>query len=174
MTSTEFNIGYDGSRASSKVLKPPGGGSSDIFGLGAAHYATNGEKPKQQSNSTQDRLFGNSNADLSTPSKANHKTKSNIFENGSESVQRSVKKKYVRRNPITGEEIVIEIDGERSQMPESDTGENKTEENNVEENNLKVTDEKMTEEKASELSTRHVQTSIRIRNPPGGKSSGIF
>ncbi|CAG9863288.1 unnamed protein product [Phyllotreta striolata] len=32
MTSTGFNIGLDGSRSSSRVLKPPGGGHTDIFG----------------------------------------------------------------------------------------------------------------------------------------------
>jgi hypothetical protein len=32
MTSTSFNIGMSNERASSKVLKPPGGGTSDIFG----------------------------------------------------------------------------------------------------------------------------------------------
>ncbi|XP_039434807.1 microtubule-associated protein Jupiter isoform X2 [Culex pipiens pallens] len=33
MTSTNFSIGFgEGSKASSKVLKPPGGGSSDLFG----------------------------------------------------------------------------------------------------------------------------------------------
>ncbi|XP_031629076.1 microtubule-associated protein Jupiter isoform X2 [Contarinia nasturtii] len=32
MTSTRFNVGLENERSSSKVLKPPGGGSSDIFG----------------------------------------------------------------------------------------------------------------------------------------------
>lgn len=32
MSSTEFNIGYSGTKNSSRVLKPPGGGHSDIFG----------------------------------------------------------------------------------------------------------------------------------------------
>lgn len=32
MSSTEFNIGLAGSKNSSRVLKPPGGGHSDIFG----------------------------------------------------------------------------------------------------------------------------------------------
>lgn len=33
MSSTEFNIGLSGSKNSSRVLKPPGGGHSDIFGV---------------------------------------------------------------------------------------------------------------------------------------------
>ena len=33
MTSTSFNVGIgDGSRLSSRVLRPPGGGHTDIFG----------------------------------------------------------------------------------------------------------------------------------------------
>jgi len=32
MSSTEFNIGLSGEKSSSRVLKPPGGGHSNIFG----------------------------------------------------------------------------------------------------------------------------------------------
>lgn len=41
MTSTSFNIGFgDNSKSSSKVLKPPGGGSSDLFGADGAEPQT--------------------------------------------------------------------------------------------------------------------------------------
>ncbi|XP_072389626.1 uncharacterized protein [Diabrotica undecimpunctata] len=33
MTSTSFNIGLTGTKNSSRVLKPPGGGHTDIFGV---------------------------------------------------------------------------------------------------------------------------------------------
>lgn len=33
MTSTNFNIGMTNSKNSSRVIKPPGGGHSDIFGI---------------------------------------------------------------------------------------------------------------------------------------------
>jgi len=37
MTSTEYTVGLGGEdRTSSKILKPPGGGSSDIFGTSSA------------------------------------------------------------------------------------------------------------------------------------------
>ncbi|XP_065087023.1 microtubule-associated protein Jupiter isoform X2 [Ochlerotatus camptorhynchus] len=41
MTSTSFTIGFgDNSKSSSKVLKPPGGGSSDLFGADGAEPQT--------------------------------------------------------------------------------------------------------------------------------------
>ncbi|XP_028128491.1 uncharacterized protein LOC114324818 [Diabrotica virgifera virgifera] len=36
MTSTSVNIGITGNKNSSRVLKPPGGGHTDIFGIKAA------------------------------------------------------------------------------------------------------------------------------------------
>lgn len=51
MSSTEFNIGLSGSKNSSRVLKPPGGGHSDIFG--AADQQAPGPRPKyDQQNSS--------------------------------------------------------------------------------------------------------------------------
>lgn len=51
MSSTEFNVGLSGNKNSSRVLKPPGGGHSDIFG--AADKAAPGPRPKyDQQNSS--------------------------------------------------------------------------------------------------------------------------
>lgn len=51
MSSTEFNVGLTGSKNSSRVLKPPGGGHSDIFGT--ADQAAPGPRPKyDQQNSS--------------------------------------------------------------------------------------------------------------------------
>lgn len=51
MSSTEFNIGLSGSKNSSRVLKPPGGGHSDIFGAPDTHAP--GPRPKyDQQNSS--------------------------------------------------------------------------------------------------------------------------
>lgn len=51
MTSTSFNIGMSGDRSSSRVLKPPGGGHSNIFGEG--EVKVNSPRPKyDQQNST--------------------------------------------------------------------------------------------------------------------------
>lgn len=51
MSSTEFNVGLTGSKNSSRVLKPPGGGHSDIFG--SADKTAPGPRPKyDQQNSS--------------------------------------------------------------------------------------------------------------------------
>lgn len=51
MSSTEFNIGLSGTKNSSRVLKPPGGGHSDIFG--APSTQAPGPRPKyDQQNSS--------------------------------------------------------------------------------------------------------------------------
>lgn len=51
MSSTEFNVGLTGSKNSSRVLKPPGGGHSDIFGC--ADQTVPGPRPKyDQQNSS--------------------------------------------------------------------------------------------------------------------------
>ncbi|GIY85981.1 microtubule-associated protein Jupiter [Caerostris darwini] len=137
MTSTEFTVGLEGSRNSSKVLKPPGGGSSDIFGCASAAQYSSNERQKNKeaaSGNTQNRLFA----------------------------PRSAKKSYVRRNPITGEEIEIYPKNEK----EENGKENEESEKEVQENGE--------EEKKPEIPTKPIQTSIRVRNPPGGKSSGIF
>ncbi|CAL1265102.1 unnamed protein product [Larinioides sclopetarius] len=128
MTSTEFTIGLDGSRNSSKVLKPPGGGSSDIFGTGATQFSSNERQKNKEaaSHNTQNRLFGSSDNGASTPSKK-HST-SNIFANEPPQPAKSFKKTY---------------------------GTNE-------------------EEKKAEVPSKPITTSIRVRNPPGGKSSGIF
>lgn len=51
MTSTEFNVGLGGSKSSSRVLKPPGGGHSNIFG-GAEAKPINPRPKYDQQNSS--------------------------------------------------------------------------------------------------------------------------
>ncbi|CAL1265101.1 unnamed protein product [Larinioides sclopetarius] len=167
MTSTEFTIGLDGSRNSSKVLKPPGGGSSDIFGTGATQFSSNERQKNKEaaSHNTQNRLFGSSDNGASTPSKK-HST-SNIFANEPPQPAKSFKKTYVRRNPITGEEYEMYPENEKKENGEKEK--NGDEQDNVEQNG--GTNE---EEKKAEVPSKPITTSIRVRNPPGGKSSGIF
>lgn len=51
MTSTSFNIGMSGDRNSSRVLKPPGGGHTNIFG--ESEVKVNSPRPKyDQQNSS--------------------------------------------------------------------------------------------------------------------------
>ncbi|XP_055927783.1 jupiter microtubule associated homolog 1-like [Argiope bruennichi] len=169
MTSTEFTIGLDGSRNSSKVLKPPGGGSSDIFGLGAAQYSSNERQKNKEaaSGNTQNRLFGSSENGTSTPAKK-HNT-SNIFASEPPQPAKSFKKPYVRRNPITGEEYEMYPENEKKENGEKEKNDDE-QENNVEQNGGTTEEEKKTEAPPA----KPITTSIRVRNPPGGKSSGIF
>ncbi|GFQ99069.1 uncharacterized protein TNCT_272901 [Trichonephila clavata] len=169
MTSTEFTVGLDGSRNSSKVLKPPGGGSSDIFGI-SQNPANERLRNKEAASNTQGRLFGTSN-DAVTPVKKN--VSSNIFSNAPPAPPKSCKKPYVRRNPITGEEIEMYPENyekkDTNGKEESDASE---QDNSVQENG--VAPPAAEEEKKVEAPSKPIQTSIRVRNPPGGKSSGIF
>lgn len=53
MTSTEFSIGMSGERNSSRVLKPPGGGHTNIFAGGAPEAHVPSPRPKyDQQNSS--------------------------------------------------------------------------------------------------------------------------
>lgn len=51
MTSTEFSIGMSGERNSSRVLKPPGGGHTNIFGESEAAVPSPRPKYDQQNSS---------------------------------------------------------------------------------------------------------------------------
>lgn len=51
MSSTEFNIGLSGEKSSSRVLKPPGGGHSNIFGEAEKKAAQPRPKYDQQNSS---------------------------------------------------------------------------------------------------------------------------
>ncbi|GBM01848.1 hypothetical protein AVEN_218969-1 [Araneus ventricosus] len=178
MTSTEFTIGLDGSRNSSKVLKPPGGGSSDIFGTGATQFSSNERQKNKEaaSGNTQNRLFGSSDNGTSTPTKKH--TTSNIF--ASEPLQpaksKSFKKPYVRRNPITGEEYEIYQENEKKENgDEEKNGVEKEKNGDEQDNNVEQNGGTTEEEKKTEVPpAKPITTSIRVRNPPGGKSSGIF
>lgn len=59
MTSTNLYQGYDQGRPTSKVMAPPGGASSNIFGV-EPYVPTGNEqrKPQQQQQSSDSRLFG--------------------------------------------------------------------------------------------------------------------
>lgn len=51
MTSTQFNVGMSNDRSSSRVLKPPGGGHTNIFG--ESEVKVNSPRPKyDQQNSS--------------------------------------------------------------------------------------------------------------------------
>lgn len=50
MTSTEIRQGYNESKPSSRVLKPPGGGGSNIFGPAAQSSSTQSKVNRMESN----------------------------------------------------------------------------------------------------------------------------
>lgn len=111
MTSTNFSVGFGGStKSSSKVLKPPGGGSSDIFGSTEAVNASraqsrnnnassnifaapadngrNGETPRRARNAdSHNRLFGEQERPNTT---AKNHMKSSIALGGDETDRKSV------------------------------------------------------------------------------------
>ncbi|PRD23965.1 UNVERIFIED_CONTAM: hypothetical protein NCL1_44998 [Trichonephila clavipes] len=136
MTSTGFTVGLDGSRNSSKVLKPPGGGSSDIFGI-SQNSANERLRNKEAASNTQGRLFGTSN-DIVTPVKKN--VSSNIFSNAPPPAPpKSCKKPYVRRNPITGEEIEIYPENyEKKETNGKEENDASEQDNSVQENGGKL------------------------------------
>lgn len=180
MTSTEFTIGFgDSVRASSKVLKPPGGGSSDIFGAQPGQS----QAASRNIDSTQSRLFGSSEPH-STAVKPD-RMKSSIFGDvPANSPAKSTAKKFVSRNPITGEVIEIKsANGDEDNKTDGTVAEdgatNGTDTNDIGNDNTETNSG--TEKTSTDPVTgngleasRPVQTCIRIKNPPGGKSSGIF
>jgi hypothetical protein len=204
MTSTAFNVGFDNEKSSSRVLQAPGGNSSNIFGntngvngngvnesdshsidgslslpttpINGSNGSTNGHfgfdsecsTPTSSASSsrrgsrqedTKNRLFGQ---ELESPRRrVVDRMKSNIFseQDGSGSIVRSASvKKYdyvVRRNPITGEVY----DQQNGGM----NGHNGNGSINGKTNGV-----------SNSGSASLPTTPVRVRQPPGGKSSGIF
>uniref|UniRef100_U5ERZ6 Microtubule-associated protein Jupiter n=1 Tax=Corethrella appendiculata TaxID=1370023 RepID=U5ERZ6_9DIPT len=71
MTSTNIQIGFgENSKSSSKVLKPPGGGSSDLFG----------PEPQVQRTSSKNRMQSNIFADEPTPAKNGESRRNNTVD----------------------------------------------------------------------------------------------
>ncbi|XP_076345165.1 microtubule-associated protein Jupiter-like isoform X2 [Tachypleus tridentatus] len=182
MTSTGFSVGFcNQDRSSSKVTKPPGGPSSDIFGsvnghdeqksrplknrmqsniFGAGDASGNCFTPQRRSfdaANTQDKLFGSDVTDT-TPKKVVNRMKSNIFTGPEPVIKPYSAKKYgpVRRNPITGEvyDDVSKMNGHT----------------NGHLNGRKLSNSTINNGDPGSPSDHFIRTRI----PPGGKSSGIF
>ncbi|XP_058459916.1 microtubule-associated protein Jupiter [Malaya genurostris] len=75
MSSTEFNIGITGEKTSSRVLKPPGGGHSDIFG--SAEVKANPPRPKhnQQNSANMNGVMGTTDPNLKIEQNLHEQTK---------------------------------------------------------------------------------------------------
>ncbi|XP_067122597.1 microtubule-associated protein Jupiter-like isoform X2 [Centruroides vittatus] len=182
MTSTEFSVGFsDREKSSSKVLKPPGGECSDIFGSYSGPTQQNVKRGQQHQHSssifaneepssnnhnctgrrdsdTQARLFGGA-VEESSPRRVVDRMKSNIFidEGHNNASPTNSAKKQVRRNPITGE--VYDDEEEENGV------------NGHENENGDVVGNPITGEGTA---VPQNPACVKIRNPPGGKSSGIF
>eukprot|EP00918_Siedleckia_nematoides_P047768 GHVU01104580.1.p1 GENE.GHVU01104580.1~~GHVU01104580.1.p1 ORF type:complete len:156 (-),score=15.48 GHVU01104580.1:2042-2473(-) len=75
MTTTSTYSGKFDNKNSSRVLRPPGGGSSDIFGAPTPQVVS---KPSKRHDSNN--IFGDAPATPDTPTKVNERiTKSNVF-----------------------------------------------------------------------------------------------
>uniref|UniRef100_A0A1Q3F2J3 Microtubule-associated protein Jupiter n=1 Tax=Culex tarsalis TaxID=7177 RepID=A0A1Q3F2J3_CULTA len=70
MGSTEYSIGLSEEKSSSRVLKPPGGGHSDIFG--SPEVKANPPRPKynQQNSSNMNCVMGTTDPNLKTQSES--------------------------------------------------------------------------------------------------------
>lgn len=64
MSSTEFNVGIASAKTASRVLKPPGGGHSDIFG--SSEVKANPPRPKynQQNSSNMNCVMGTTDPNI--------------------------------------------------------------------------------------------------------------
>lgn len=175
-----------------RIVKPPGGECSDIFGDSPAHPSlstprkTNNymqssiftpDSPDAPQNGhsqpttptsgkvldTQGRLFGASSpsGDEDTPRKIVNRQRSSIFEDEVDSRPSSAKSTPVRRNqinPITGSPIYE--NGTPNGTPNGTT-------NGTNGHTNGTTNGHSTPESPT-------NGNVRVRNPPGGRSSGIF
>ncbi|XP_067122596.1 microtubule-associated protein Jupiter-like isoform X1 [Centruroides vittatus] len=164
-----------------RVLKPPGGECSDIFGSYSGPTQQNVKRGQQHQHSssifaneepssnnhnctgrrdsdTQARLFGGA-VEESSPRRVVDRMKSNIFidEGHNNASPTNSAKKQVRRNPITGE--VYDDEEEENGV------------NGHENENGDVVGNPITGEGTA---VPQNPACVKIRNPPGGKSSGIF
>jgi len=156
MTSTSVNIGFFNEKKTSRVLKPPGGGHSQIFG-GADEEKPRSYKPKQTSSIGE--CFMN-NDDVKQPENGhNGQQKEEIVEkpvNGLKTEQNNENGEKTDTN--TEKEVEVEKEVIEEKMPE----ESKPEEI--------IKEEEVKEEVKKDV----VQTPQRVRVPPGGFSSGFW
>jgi len=141
MTSTEFQLGVDdGAKPSSRVLQPPGGGSSNIFAFGnesTSQAAANTQAAaKSRHNANKSNIFDppeNSTA-TGTPTKKPDASQNRIFGEPPPQAAKSVNVKgQGTHNPITGLPYATSTAGGEPEKP-----------------------------------------SIKLKQPPGGASSGLW
>jgi len=156
MTSTKFNVGLSEARSSSRVLRPPGGGHSDIFGIS--------EEPQQQAK----RIMKQSNAS------------SIIFDDISEKKQVVTSAKTEVKNaepeePKKDSSVEAVVNNDEPDEPKKDAPV-KAEVKNIDSeveilNGNDVKNGEQIEEPKKEAASAPQQ---RKRVPPGGYSSGLW
>ncbi|XP_021363010.1 microtubule-associated protein Jupiter-like isoform X1 [Mizuhopecten yessoensis] len=199
--STNTFQGRDNERNSSRVLKPPGGGSSDLFGTGSSQTAAESAN-QSKSKQTSSNIFGDpydpvrdvrrsdvkaateheqKKQDLGqfeTPAyvkaeKPQEDTQSKLFGDHSNQSRRTGKGQASSYNPITGETYTgsEEVD-EQPAHGKRKGGQNLGAYN-------PITGEEYREIQVQEAASngdgpQKVRNSSKVLAPPGGKSSGIF
>ncbi|XP_069129888.1 microtubule-associated protein Jupiter-like isoform X2 [Argopecten irradians] len=198
--STHTFQGLRDDKNSSRVLKPPGGGSSNLFG---APTPTAAESASQsRSKQTSSNIFGdpyNPATDVTrsdqraaqqeqqrkqgqlaieTPTyvraeKPQEDTQSKLFGDDTNQSRRTGKGQASSFNPITGETYT----GSEEEMQPSHTGKRKGAQSIGAYN--PITGEEYKESQAREAASngdgpQKIRNSSKVLAPPGGKSSGIF
>ncbi|CAE1281654.1 unnamed protein product [Acanthosepion pharaonis] len=102
MTSTEIRQGYNESKPSSRVLKPPGGGGSNIFGPAAPSSSTQSKVNRMESN-----VFKEPESGPTPKTSKKEDTHNNLFGEEKTKVKKdfnpaTLKGQESTHNPITG------------------------------------------------------------------------
>lgn len=178
-----------------RIVHPPGGECSDIFGTDgsspmqeqmitprkAKNYmqsnifspdspdSMNGHSPNTPSKmlDTQDRLFGPS-GDEDTPRRIVNRQRSSIFEDEVDSRPKSTPVRRTQINPITGAAII------ENGTSNGSTNGHLNGSINGSPNGINGYGNGYVNGHTSPESPMNGNNSFRVRNPPGGKSSGIF
>jgi len=154
-TTTTYQGISDEAKPSSRVLAPPGGGSSDIFGTGAATAA-----PAKQSNKMKSSVFS---AEPDEPaqqrrSRPDDKSGQNIF--GAPEATSPNKPAEAKKEEEEDEE---EATKENNNQPEAATN-----------YKPKGSTNPITGEAFGNQDSAQKHTSITIKQPPGGRSAGLW
>lgn len=150
MTTTDLYSGYDrDGKPTSRVLRPPGGGSSNIFG--------NEPDPQQQLRQQEQTPVLDRNQNQSEPAARQPFQQ----QEDTRSANKARKPAY---NPITGEEYPDDYGKKRSQAVKSEEEEDKNEE----------TKEEKSTPTATATPGKNVRTSSRVLQPPGGATTQLW
>lgn len=163
MTTTELYSGYTAEgKPSSRVLRPPGGGSSNIFG---------GAEPTPQQQVRQQ-----------MPAQEQNQSPSNPTTDAKQAYQKNKPSGKVKYNPITGEEYPADY-GQKMKNKDEEEQEKEDEESDEKQNDNAESSNTPDENNSSEEKPTTAPAPAeqapsplvqKVRQPPGGKSSGLW